>query len=73
MKKEENLNIIKEDEQWKLYGDCKKCRKSNYCSKPCTCNIRYNRAEIENTVADIMDKITGGAMKNYHSMYMREL
>ena len=26
---------IPETDQWKLDGDCDKCRKKNYCSKEC--------------------------------------
>lgn len=31
------MSIIEmENEQWKLNGDCSKCRRRDYCSKPCT-------------------------------------
>jgi len=26
---------MEENEQWVKGGDCKKCRRQNYCSKPC--------------------------------------
>ena len=27
--------MIPETDQWKLSGNCEKCRRANYCSKPC--------------------------------------
>lgn len=48
------MEQIQENEQWKLNGNCEKCRRSNYCSKPCT---HYNRR------IDIMNKMTGGVMR----------
>ncbi len=44
------MEQIQENEQWKLNGNCEKCRRNNYCSKPCT---RHNRRGL---VADIMNK-----------------
>lgn len=37
---------INENEQWLLEANCKKCRKQNYCSKPCTRFKRRARIEI---------------------------
>lgn len=28
------------DERWLIDGDCNKCRRAEYCSKPCTANKR---------------------------------
>ena len=28
-------NQIPKTEQWKLSGNCDKCRRANYCNKPC--------------------------------------
>lgn len=39
------MEQIQENEQWKLNGNCKKCRRNNYCSKPCTRHNRRIRAE----------------------------
>ena len=52
---------IDEAEQWKLSGDCSKCRRKNYCSKDC---VRYNRrteAELYSLVANKLNDMTGGA------------
>lgn len=32
--------MIPENEQWKLNGDCKKCRKVAYCTKDCAARKR---------------------------------
>lgn len=48
-------------EQWLLNGDCRICRRKNYCSKPCTRCKRETRAEINRIVANALDEHTGGA------------
>ena len=35
-----------ETEQWKLDGDCYKCRKQKYCGKSCKANERRVYTEI---------------------------
>lgn len=57
------METIQENEQWKLCGDCTKCRRNNYCSKPCTRYNRRARAEMKRLVADTMNEMTGGAMR----------
>lgn len=55
------MTKIDETEQWKLSGDCSKCRRKNYCSKGCT---RYNRrteAELYSLAANKLNEMTGGA------------
>lgn len=32
---------IDASEQWKLSGDCDKCRKQKYCGKPCTARGKF--------------------------------
>lgn len=56
------MEQIQENEQWKLNGDCEKCRRSNYCSTPCTCHNRRIRSEFTRIVVDIMNKMTGEAL-----------
>ena len=62
------MEQIQENEQWKLNGNCEKCRRSNYCSKACTRHNRRIRAELYGVVADKMNKITGGAMREATGM-----
>jgi hypothetical protein len=57
------MEQIQENEQWKLNGNCEKCRRNNYCSKPCTHHKRRIRAEYKGLVADAMNKMTGGVMR----------
>lgn len=57
------MTKIDETEQWKLSGNCTKCRRKSYCSKGCT---RYNRrteAELHSLVANALNEVTGGAYK----------
>ena len=49
-------------EQWLLNGDCLKCRREKYCSKPCTRAKRVTKAIIQGMVAQQMDVRTGGAV-----------
>lgn len=39
-----NYDIPDESEQWKNGGDCNKCRRKKYCTKPCKLN-RYRQKE----------------------------
>lgn len=57
------MEQIQENEQWKLNGNCEKCRRNNYCSTPCTHHNRRIRAEFKGLVADTMNKMTGGVMR----------
>ena len=49
------MEQIQENEQWKLSGNCEKCRRNNYCSKACTRHNRRIRAELYGLVADKMN------------------
>lgn len=55
------MERIQENEQWKLEGNCRKCRRAKYCSKPCTHCRRSNQAEIAGYVAEALNDITGGS------------
>ena len=57
------MEQIQENEQWKLSGNCEKCRRSNYCSTPCTQHNSRIRAEFKGLVVDAMNKMTGGVMR----------
>ena len=50
-----------ESEQWLTQGDCKKCRRQHYCSKPCTRTKRRTNSIVSSLVTSYMDKATGGA------------
>lgn len=61
-----------QNEQWKLEGNCTKCRRQNYCSKPCTSNKRAYRGMMRAIVADSMNRATGGAMKHIIDKTVRD-
>lgn len=42
-------------EQWHLNGDCEKCRKQKYCSKPCTAN----KVSVKGMVDRLIRETTG--------------
>ena len=50
-----------ENEQWLLNGDCSKCRRKSYCSKPCTRCTRALETEVKTLVASKLNEMTGGA------------
>ena len=52
---------VDNSEQWKLSGDCSKCRRKNYCSKGCTKYNRRTKAELYSLVANKMNEMTDGA------------
>ena len=57
------MDKIQENEQWKLQGDCTKCRRNNYCSKPCTRCNRMARVKMKKLVTKTMNEMTGGVMR----------
>ena len=50
-----------ENEQWLLSGNCSKCRREKYCSKPCTRCKRTTKAMVQGMISSELNKITGGA------------
>ena len=52
------MEQIQKNEQWKLNGNCEKCRRNNYCSKPCTRYNRRIRAKFKGLVVDTMNKMS---------------
>ena len=40
------MNDIKDSEQWLTEGNCKKCRRSNYCSKSCKAHKKEEQAFV---------------------------
>ena len=44
------MNNISETDQWLLTGECNKCRKQSYCSKPCTAIKREFREGFRRAV-----------------------
>ena len=55
------MEQIDQTEQWKLGGDCSKCRRQNYCSKPCTRCKRETEAELYSLASNMLNDMTGGA------------
>ena len=47
----ENIPVT---DQWKLGGDCGKCRRANYCSKDCTATKRRKEQIIEQAYRDVL-------------------
>lgn len=61
-----------ENEQWLLNGDCSKCRREKYCSKPCTRCKRETKAMMKALVAKTMNEMTGGVMKEVIDKTVRD-
>lgn len=49
-----------EDNQWQLSGDCKKCRRQNYCSKKCTAWKRRQDRIICEVASSIFNRTIDG-------------
>lgn len=60
-----------ENEQWLLEGNCIKCRRKEYCSKPCTKYNRATEAMVNSLVSSKLNEMTGGAYEKImsHSKY----
>ena len=54
------MNRPNENEQWLLDGDCKICRRQNYCQKDCTRRKRAKDAWLRAAVRSAADEVTGG-------------
>lgn len=63
---------MENSEQWLLNGDCRICRRKNYCSKPCTRCKRETQAELKRLVANAMNEATGGVMSEYINKTVRD-
>lgn len=50
------MDTINISEQWKLNGDCSKCRRSKYCSKDCKAHDRRQQAYLHGAVCEAMIK-----------------
>lgn len=52
--------MIHETDQWKLNGDCDKCRRATFCRKSCTAkkkaNARFLRKTTETTISHCFPK-----------------
>ena len=57
------------NEQWLLNGDCKICRRRNYCKKECTPRKRAQRDWLANAVTGALDEATGGAFSRINGTF----
>ena len=47
--------MIHETDQWKLNGDCDKCRRAEFCRKSCTAKKKANARLLRKTTEAIID------------------
>lgn len=48
--------MTEQTEQWKLDGNCKECRRKNYCKKYCSKRKRRINYEINNAISRALAK-----------------
>lgn len=46
-------------DSWKIDGDCKNCRRKNYCSKSCTLNKRRTELIMYGVAEDRLNEMLG--------------
>lgn len=51
------MSNIPETEQWKLNGDCDKCRRKNYCTKKCRAKQTKIERVLEEYSKSIIDSV----------------
>lgn len=51
------MSNIPETEQWKLNGDCKKCRRAEHCRKDCTARKRASDRALKAYSDAIIDAV----------------
>lgn len=48
---------MQKDNQWEIHGDCRICRRKDYCSKPCTKNARLRNIALHHALNEyVSDK-----------------
>lgn len=62
--------MISKTEQWKLSGDCSKCRRKSYCNKRCTAHIRYEKSILRNAVSNYVDTHYSETLANNFKKYL---
>lgn len=63
-------NQIPETDQWKLNGNCKKCRRAEYCSTKCGANKRANK-RLRKALSDaIIDSVLPEPFANHAKKWM---
>lgn len=60
---------IEETEQWQLEGICKKCRRYDYCSKPCT----RHKESLKNMVTGMVNSIMPDYISKLSDIYYNQL
>ena len=48
--------MIPETDQWKLNGDCDKCRRAEFCRKSCTAKKKANARLMRRVTEAIIDR-----------------
>lgn len=49
--------MIPETDQWKLNGNCDKCRRANYCNKPCTAKKKATKRQLDALKDKMIDSV----------------
>lgn len=44
--------MVDTTEQWKLEGDCSKCRRSKYCNKACKAHLSSFENDVKEVIAN---------------------
>lgn len=57
--------IANESEQWKLHGDCSKCRKQSYCNKRCSAVKSRTRSVIGSLMGAYAERMLPGITRRY--------
>lgn len=65
------MDHINESEQWKLSGDCSKCRRKPYCSHACKKNEKRVGAEVSRLIWDHMPSATKDFLLKYGGKYLK--
>lgn len=50
-------NQIQQTDQWQLNGDCEKCRRGKYCTKPCSAKKRRDKRALHALTNAIIDAV----------------
>lgn len=57
---------MNETDQWKLNGDCSKCRRKNYCNNECSVAKRRKDLEVKSIIRGALSKTSAGQFIEKH-------
>lgn len=59
-------------EQWLEDGDCERCRRKKYCSKPCAANKRFETARLTEMMCETVANVLNNTERKDHGEHQNQ-